>query len=43
MSESPAGSSVQWVNNSSANYQSIFGKSGAKTMAKNFRVFLDPA
>ena len=43
MTESPLGPSVKWINNSSACYAGIFTEDGKKTMAKNFRVFCDPA
>ncbi len=41
MSVSPLGEKVKYVNRSSSSYAGIFGSSGKKTMAENFRLFLD--
>ena len=41
MKESPLGSGVAFINNSSACYKGVFEEGGMKTMAKNFRVFCD--
>ena len=43
MKASPLGPSVKWINNSSHCYAGIFSEDGKKVMAKNFRVFCDPA
>ena len=40
---SPLGPSVKWIHNSSSCYAGIFLEDGKKAMAKNFRVFCDPA
>ena len=41
MKTSPLGEGVKFVHHSSEHYQRIFNKAGKKTMAKNFRVFVD--
>lgn len=43
MTASPLGPSVKWIHNSSSCYAGIFLEDGKKAMAKNFRVFCDPA
>ncbi len=43
MTASPLGPSVKWIHNSSSCYAGIFSEDGKKAMAKNFRVFCDPA
>ena len=43
MTASPLGPSVKWIHNSSPCYAGIFSEDGKKAMAKNFRVFCDPA
>ena len=43
MTESPLGPSVKWIHNSSQCYAGIFTDEGKKAMARNFRVFCDPA
>lgn len=43
MKESPLGPDVKFIQHSSACYDGIFRKDGKETMAKNFRVFCDPA
>ncbi len=43
MTGSPLGPSVKWIHNSSDAYAGIFHPHGKATMAKNFRVFCDPA
>ena len=40
---SPLGNDVKFILHSSACYAGVFTKDGMKTMAKNFRVFCDPA
>ncbi len=43
MKQSPLGPGVRWINHPSACYGEIFRKDGMAAMAKNFRVFCDPA
>lgn len=43
MTASPLGPSVKWIHNPSSCYAGIFLEDGKKAMAKNFRVFCDPA
>lgn len=43
MKGSPLGAGVKWIHNSSHAYAGIFTRDGMDVMARNFRVFCDPA